>query len=96
MEMCLPQRDEFLDDPWIRLPQAAVRSTGLPMAAAVATFLESVDPLMASLSRDAVAFGQIAGGLVAQPVVFEETFSLFAHGDTPPKHGSLPPQENVT
>jgi hypothetical protein len=54
------------------------------MKAAVTILLEAVDPLMGCLSRDAEAFCQFGNGVVFQLIVFEESLSLFAHGNTFP------------
>ena len=67
------------------------------MKAVVTILIESVDPLMGCLSGNAEAFSQFAYGVVVQLVVFEESLSLFSHGNTFPGHGlHLLNAENVT
>jgi len=61
-----------------------VRSTGKFVKAIVTILLESVDPFMGGLSGDAETFCQFGYGVVFQIVVFEESLSLFSHGNTFP------------
>jgi len=42
---------------------------------------------MGGLAGYAEAFGELANGVVAQLIIFEESLSLFAHGNTFPGHG---------
>jgi hypothetical protein len=49
--------------------------------------LEAVDPLIGFLPGDAETFCQLRYGGLVQSVVFEESLSLFRHGNTFPRHG---------
>jgi len=44
---------------------------------------------MGGLAGYAEAFGKFRDGVVIQLIVFEESLSLFAHGNTSPGHGHL-------
>jgi hypothetical protein len=68
------------------------------MKAALTVLLVAVDPLtlvprmgMGRLAGNAEAFGQLRNAVIVQLVVFEETLSLLAHGNTSPGHWALPP-----
>ena len=73
----------------IRLPRAAVRPTGVLVKRGLAVLFEPVDPLISGLAGYAEAFGEFRDGVVIQLIVFEESLSLFAHGNTFPGHGHL-------
>lgn len=64
------------------------------MKPGLAVLLEPVDPLtlvpgmgMGGLAGYAEAFGEFRDAVVVQFVVFEESTSLFGHGNTSPGHG---------
>ena len=82
--MRLPQFHQFFDYRFVGLPGTAVWSTGKLVKTAVTFLLEAVDPLIGRLPGDAKSFGQFGNGIVVQLVVFEESLSLFSHGNTFP------------
>ena len=57
------------------------------MKAALTVLLVAVDPLMGGLAGYAEAFSELGDRIVAQSVIFEESLSPFAHGNTSPGHG---------
>jgi len=68
-----------------------VRPTRVLVKAGLAVLLESVDPLtlvprmgIGGGSGDPKTLGEFGYGVIVQLVVFEESLSLFAHGDTSP------------
>ena len=73
-----------------------MRPTGVLVKPGLAVLLEAVDPLtlvprmgMGGLAGYAEAFGKFRDGVVIQLIVFEESRSLFAHGNPSPGHGHL-------
>ena len=67
------------------------------MKPGLAVLLEPVDPLtlvprmgIRGGSGDPETFSELGYGVIIQLVVFEESLSLFAHGDTSPGHGAPP------
>ena len=67
------------------------------MKTAVTILLEAVDPLIGCLPGDAETFSQFGNGVVVQLEIFEESLSLFSHGNTFPGHGlHLLHEESVT
>ena len=67
------------------------------MKAGLAVLLEPVDPLtlvprmgIGGGSGDPETFGEFGDAVVVRLIVFEESLSLFAHGDTSPGHGAPP------
>jgi len=87
----LAELHHLLHDRCIRLPRTAARPAGALMKAALTVLLVPVDPLMGRLAGNAEAFGQLRNAVIVQLVVFEETLSLLAHGNTSPGHWALPP-----
>jgi len=87
--VCLADLHQLLHDRRIRLPGAAVRPTRVLVKLGLAVLLEPIDPLMGGLAGYAEAFGELANGVIVQLLVFEESLSLFAHGNTFPGHGHL-------
>jgi len=77
---------------WDALWTAGVRPAGVLVKAALAVLLEPVDPIIGCGSGDPKPFGEFSYLVVVQLVVFEESLSLFAHGDTSPGHGAPPPR----
>ena len=57
------------------------------MKAEKTVLLVAVDPLMGGLAGDTEPIRQLGDRVVVQSVIFEETLSLFAHGNTSPGHG---------
>jgi hypothetical protein len=57
------------------------------MNPAVTILLEAVDPLVGCLPGDAETHCQFSNGVVVQLVIFEESLSLFAYGNTFLGHG---------
>ena len=66
-----------------------MRPTRVLVKLGLAVLLEPIDPLMGGLAGYAEAFGELANGVIVQLLVFEESLSLFAHGNTFPGHGHL-------
>jgi hypothetical protein len=69
----------------------AMRSAGTLVKPCLAMPLEALDPLtlvprmgMDCLAGDAEALGEFINSVIVQLVVFEESLSLFAHGNTFP------------
>ena len=65
------------------------------MKAALTVLLVAVDPLMGCLAGYAEAFSELGDRVVAQSVIFEETLSLFAHGNTFSRAWDPPPSMEV-
>ncbi len=66
--------------------------------AALTVLLVVVDPIalvprmgMGCLAGNAEAFSKLGDRVAVQSIIFEETLSLFAHGNTSPAHRALPP-----
>jgi hypothetical protein len=57
------------------------------MKPVLAISLEPVDPLVGCLTGDTEPFCEFGDGVVVQLVIFEESLSLFTHGNTFPGHG---------
>jgi hypothetical protein len=57
------------------------------VVAIVTVLLEPVNPFIGCLAGNAEAFGEFYDGVVIALVVFEETLSLLAHGNTFSGHG---------
>jgi hypothetical protein len=83
----LAERDELVGDGGRCLGGGVVGTAGELVEAVVAKELRAADPLMGSAARDAEAIGKLRDGVEAEPVVFDEALSFFAHGNTFPGHG---------
>ena len=68
-------------------PGADVRASRYLMIAILAILLETIDPPVCGVSGNSKPLSKIGNGVVVQLVVFEESLSLFAHGNTFPRHG---------
>jgi hypothetical protein len=64
-----------------------MRPSGLVGQTFLAVIMVTFDPLVGCLSRDAVSLGQLRYGVIVQLMIAEEVLSLFAHGNTFPRHG---------
>jgi len=56
------------------------------MKPVLAISLEPVDPLVGCLTGDTEPFCEFGDGVLVQLVIFEESLSLFTHGNTFPGH----------
>ena len=83
----LSQNSKLFHNRCVGLPGKSVRSARSLVKATVTKLLESIDLLMGCLPRDAKPISQFGNGVVDQLIVFDESLSLFTHGNTFPRHG---------